>query len=482
MTITSTDILISAITEENPFMHTNEFFAWFEQRKQTHRFEITPIPFADMNQWGFNPDTGNLAHYTGRFFIIEGIWVETNYGYVPQWTQPIINQPEIGILGIIAKKFNGILYFLMQAKMEPGNINMIQLAPTLQATRSNFTQVHKGRVPPYLEYFIGHPGATTIVDILQSEQGARFLRKRNRNIIVEMDEDVPVQKDYCWLTLGQIQKIMRYDNIINMDARTVLSCIHINDEPPGYHAERYIEHLRRGYSRYAQCQDEVFGEAVLVSTLDHTRGLHSNDEIISWFTNLKFRYDLTVEKIPMKYLTDWTRTDHAIYHVREQFFSVIAVRVEADNREVGSWTQPLVKPCGEGIVAFIIKSINGVLHFLIQGKVEPGNFDVIEMAPTVQCVTGSYHDAPPDKRPPFLDYLLNVDEAGIRYKAKQSEEGGRFYREQNLNMIVEVEDDFPVEVPDNYIWMTANQIKTFIKYNNFVNVQARCLLSCLGLL
>jgi oxidase EvaA len=47
-------------------------------------------------------------------------------------------------------------------------------------------------------------------------------------------------------------------------------------------------------------------------------------------------------------------------------------------------------------------------------------------------------------------------------------------------MLIEVGDDFQVDVPDNYIWMTMNQIKRFIKYNNFVNVEARCLMSSLG--
>ena len=68
-----------------------------------------------------------------------------------------------------------------------------------------------------------------LVDALQSEQGARFLRKRNRNIIIETDEEIELLDDYCWLTLGQIGKLIQQDNIVNMDARTVLSCISFAD-------------------------------------------------------------------------------------------------------------------------------------------------------------------------------------------------------------------------------------------------------------
>lgn len=41
----------------------------------------------------------------------------------------------------------------MQAKIEPGNVNRIQISPTIQATKSNFMQTHGGKAPAYLEYF-----------------------------------------------------------------------------------------------------------------------------------------------------------------------------------------------------------------------------------------------------------------------------------------------------------------------------------------
>ena len=41
--------------------------------------------------------------------------------------------------------------------------------------------------------------------------------------------------------------------------------------------------------------------------------------------------------------------------------------------------------------------------------------------------------------------------------------------------IIEVDDDFPQDVPQDYVWMTLGQLKQFTRYNNFVNVQSRCL-------
>lgn len=432
---------------------------WFVNRRAEHRFKINLISFSELEKWGFDEETGNLCHASGRYFSIEGIHVETNWGNVESWDQPVINQPEIGFLGFITKKIGGILYFLVQAKMEPGNINMIQVAPTLQATRSNFTRVHKGKTPPYLEHFLDRAKSRVLVDSLQSEQGARFLRKRNRNIIIETEEAIEVQGDYCWVTLGELLQVMREDNTVNMDARTVLSCIPY-----------------KGLSN----QNCTEMGALLLASLEEDHGAcHSNEEIISWFTEEKFRYTLDVETIPLNSVKGWQTSATDIRHETGKYFSVIACAVETDNREVARWTQPLIKTHQQGLIAFVLKQINGVLHFLVQAKVEPGNFDIVEMAPTVQCITGSYENVDPDERPPFVNYVLNASRQNTVFDVLQSEEGGRFYREENRNMIVMADDLFPETVPDNYIWMTAGQLKEFIKYNNFVNVQARCLLSCM---
>ncbi|NED80056.1 NDP-hexose 2,3-dehydratase, partial [Streptomyces sp. SID11233] len=76
--------------------------------------------------------------------------------------------------------------------------------PTVQATRSNFTGVHRGRGVSYLEYFIGPRRGTVLADSLQSEQGWWFLHKGNRNMVVETAEEVPLRPGFRWLTLRQL--------------------------------------------------------------------------------------------------------------------------------------------------------------------------------------------------------------------------------------------------------------------------------------
>ncbi len=463
--------LKSALTTENSLMPSDQFLDWLKTMNHRVKVNLKEIPFNKLRSWHFDPNTTNLVHESGKFFSIEGIRIKTNWGNVPEWEQPIINQPEVGVLGILAQKKNGILHFLMQAKIEPGNLNIVQLAPTLQATRSNYSQVHKGKRPVYLEYFNGEKKVNMLLDQLQSEQGARFLRKRNRNMIVEInaDENIDVYENFCWLTLGQIKSFLQYNNVVNMDTRTVISGIPFGEYPAD---------VLDFYGMLNFSPDSNLRETdLLLSMLERDRHYHNVDQIISWITHKKAVYGLDVERIPLRSVKHWVVGDSEIYHERRKYFSVIGVNVEIGNREVKSWDQPIIKSAQEGIIAFIIKKINGIYHFLVQAKLEAGNFDIIELAPTIQCLTGNYRKGHNEYEVEFLEDVLTAKPEDIWFSTWQSEEGGRFFREQNRNMIVEVGDDFPVEVPENYIWMTLNQMKVFIKYNNYLNIAARSLIA-----
>lgn len=457
--------LLSALRTEGEFCSCTEAIDWVGRRCREIHVSIEQMRLSEMSDWYLDEQGGRIRHRTGKFFSIDGIHVQTSVGEVKEWRQPIINQPEIGYLGCIVKEFNGVMYFLVQAKIEPGNINTVQLSPTLQATRSNYTQQHKGKAPKYLQYFTDPAKARVLLDQLQSEQGARFLNKRNRNIIVEVDEDIILDEDFRWLTLGQIKLLSQYDNIVNMDLRTVISGIPFDGCHPGS-LDLWEDFFLIG---------DPFRFGMLVSALHADRSMHSLDEIISWLTELKSKNDLIVERVPLSELGDWTLTDHGIRHSEDLYFDVRWVSVEIANREVSRWHQPIVAPHQEGLIAFIVKKIEGVYHFLVQAKIESGNFDIFEFAPTVQCITGSYKNSL--EKIPFLKYVLNASPDQIRYDALQSEEGGRFYHEQNRNLIIEVGDGFPNETLHNYRWMTLKQLLSFIKFNNYLNIQTRSLLA-----
>ncbi len=450
----------SLVTTKSTISTDSEIAKWIKQRNAEIEVKIDHQPLSQLEGWHFDENM-SLRHNSGKFFSIEGIHVETDYGKVNSWDQPIINQPEVGFLGILTKEIDGVLYFLMQSKIEPGNVNNVQVSPTLQATKSNFTQVHQGKKPAYLDFFVNAKPHQILLDQLQSEQGGRFLRKRNRNIIIKVDEDIELLPDFRWMTLGQIKELMYHDNMVNMDTRTVIS---------GIDFSKYLTPLVDVSSM------SDWGRS-LMRSMQEKIGYYTMDENISWLSRQKAMYNLLVTSKPLKDVFGWNINEYDISRDDEEFFKVIGVKVTISSREVASWSQPLVQPQQQGLCAFIIKNISGIPHFLVQAKLECGNYDVMELAPTVQCLTGKFSTS--FESLPFLSYVLNAPKEQILFDTLQSEEGGRFYHEQNRNMLIKVGDDFPIDVPENYRWMTLNQLFSFLKFNNFLNIQARSLLSAL---
>ncbi len=419
-----------------------EFADWFAGRREAHAFQVDRIPLDALEGWSFDDRTGNLVHHSGRFFTVEGMHVTVTDGQRHQeWHQPVIRQPEIGILGILAKEFDGVLHFLMQAKMEPGNPKLLQLSPTVQATRSNYTKVHQGADVRYLDYFTTTRRSRVVADVLQSEHGSWFYRKSNRNMIVEALDDVPEHDDFRWLTLGQINELLHHDNIVNMDSRTVLACMPV---PQGDTA------------------------------------LHSDAEVLSWFSGQRSRWDVEARLTPLRATPGWKQSPWSIDHERSAYFRVVALSVQASSREVTRWTQPLFEPVGRGITAFVARRIGGILHVLAHAKVEGGFLDTVELAPTVQCVPGNFDHLPHEERPPFLDVVLGATELNVLYEAVHSEEGGRFLNAESRYLVVLADEaEAPLKAPPGYLWVTSDQLSMLAGHGHYLNVQARTLLVCL---
>lgn len=170
-----------------------------------------------------------------------------------------------------------------------------------------------------------------------------------------------------------------------------------------------------------------FKKDLLVSICNETHSYKSKNELISWYTDQKVKYSIEIEKIPLPALRNWKITDWEIVN-SDRFFTVIGVKINAESREVNSWTQPLMKDKHIGLLGFLAKKINGILHFLVQAKVEPGNKDIIELSPTVSCSNINAVKAS-DSSPVFFDLFVNNYEVfEILYNTLQSEEGGDFFR------------------------------------------------------
>jgi oxidase EvaA len=79
-----------------------------------------------------------------------------------------------------------------------------------------------------------------------------------------------------------------------------------------------------------------------------------------------------------------------------------------------------------------------------------------------------------------LAYFFDPEPARVRYSARQSEEGGRFFHLENENTILELEANEVLELPEHYTWMTLAQLLEFLKVG-YLSVDARTLLACASL-
>ena len=81
-----------------------------------------------------------------------------------------------------------------------------------------------------------------LVNSLQSEQGGRYLFKFNKNIMVNTDKNIKLDHNYIWISKQEISKLIKKNNLLNMDSISVFSCSikkNLNDLPQ--HSLYYLE-------------------------------------------------------------------------------------------------------------------------------------------------------------------------------------------------------------------------------------------------
>ncbi len=456
-------LIESWATTDNPFNSTEEILSWINEKNSAIKVEIKKIPYDYTGEnWHYDAEKGEIRNKNGTFFQIKGLQKLVDGNVVLE--QPIFIQNEIGYLGIIGKEIDGVLYFLMQAKIEPGNVNKIQISPTIQATKSNFMQAHGGKVPAYLEYFSKKHNYEIIVDQIQSEQSSRFLGKRNRNIIIVVDDDIEVLDSHKWMTLGQIKQLMTYDNLVNMDTRTVISCIPFSLRDFSY---KELSHIRTLFTKEPFYNSAFFGNS----------GSEIN-KIYQYMNEVKMLDKSEIKLVDLYSLESWQRKDFEISS-KHGSFKVVYCDIEIEGREVRRWQQPLFEATGQSTFALIYCIDDNIQKFLIHAKSEVGCFDKIEIGPSVQL------DPVDNPNSSLVDVLFsyNLDHGkGVEFSGLFSEEGGRFYQEQNRNVIMKIgKNDLPDPLPDGYFWADFQTLNILIQFNNCLNIQLRNLLSILNI-
>ena len=415
-----------------------QIYAWLKKQKKRQKIIIKEKNISELYSWKYKSE--KIYHISKKFFSIVGLRVISNFYKRYTWDQPIIYQNENGILGIIRRNKNGETEYLMQANVEPGNINKLQISPTVQATKSNYTRVHGGKKIKYLNFFLNK--TKFLVNSKQTEQGFIYLFKKNTNILLNINRNINSSKNYKWIQKKHLISMIGKKNILNMDTLSVFSC---------------------------SIKKNIFDKPI-----------NSVKQINNWLVHMKKRYYIKVNRIKLSNMKNWVLTNKNIFHKNKSYFSIIGVMVSTKSREVNYWDQPLIKNSYLHFAGFLVKKINSTTHYLVKFIVEPGLKSGSLTCTVKTSNVGSYRkNNNLSFKSKFIlkNFFFKKNKYSVKYDTIQSDEGGRFYQSQIRYMIIQLNDQQKIKIDKNYKWISQNQMIYLIK-KGVLDIEARLLFAC----
>ena len=411
-------------------MSNKVILTWLNKQRKKQFLNVKKIDLFKLRKWKFNKK--EIHHESKKFFKVVGVRIHSNFYKKKNWDQPIIVQNEIGILGVI--KNTKTNKYLLQAKVEPGNINRIQISPTVQATKSNYTRIHGGKNIPYLEYFRGKNKNFS----LQTEQAFRYFNKKNSNIVSYVSKKINLDDRFRWFSKKEINILLKKKNLINMDTLSVFSS--------------FIKKKKKDFP------------------------LNNKKTIAKWKNSLNKKYSLTNKIIGLNLIKNWNLSEKKIFHKTKNYFSVIGIRVKTNQREISDWDQPIIQGSKMAFAGYLIKKYNNTNHYLCRYILKPGSKESTYTCSVNTSKIDGYkknNNLTNFQKKLIFNYFINSKGKKV-YDNILSDEGGRFYQSQIRYMAYELDQKKDIKLPESYIWLSQNQVIDLVKKQQ-IDIEARLL-------
>ena len=415
-------------------MLSQKIINWLNLVKKKHKLNVRVINLDKLKKWKISKE--EIYHESKNFFKIIGIQVVSNF-YKKNWYQPIIVQNEVGILGII--KNPKTKKYLLQAKVEPGNINKLQLAPTVQATKSNYSRVHGGSKVAHVNYFLK---INKIENYNQSEQGFRYLNKFNSNILINVSKKINHDENFYWFSKKEIKNLIATKkNIVNMDTISIFSS--------------YIKKIKSNYT------------------------INTDLKIIKFIKRLDKKFFIKIKPVHLKKIVDWSVNKVKIVNKSKNFFSVIGVDVQTNKREINNWSQPIIKGKRMAFAGFLKAKFNNTNHYLCRYVLKPGIRNSVIGCTVNTSDIDNYRKNLNQSEKHFIKnfFFLKKNKKNVVFDNILSDEGGRFYNCQIRYMVMLIDNPLSLNIPNNFLWISHNQIVKMIN-NRKLDIESRLLFAC----
>lgn len=412
------------------------------------RQPVIEISYEECSEWVMEYET--LRHLSNRYFSIVCIKHDGQ-------EHIMIKQDEIGILGFIITDNNDDTYWLIQNKPEPGNINFYQLAPTVQATKSNYERVHGGKKTNYLQYF--NDSDNLILDIMGSEQGDRFVNKFNRNCkTITEAKFKPHNKNYFWINSVELKEKLRKNYTVNTDARSVISTGNwdlLTKKSDKMFINSYF--------------NKILSEALYNSYQLKSRNFLKNTQ--KFLTKIKNQYNTSYELIPLMEMKQHSIVNSGIVN-KENNPIISYFDISFQEREVKRWKQPLLVRSTMEYCLLVFHIFKKTAMFYLNAYPELGFTNRVELGPTFQTGDGYLKN---DKN----CIIKTLKSISVLAEIEQTDEGSRFYKNSCKYILGQWKKSPENLSTDHGIWLSAGEIEILSQKKGILSNELRTILSLL---
>jgi oxidase EvaA len=350
-------------------------------------------------------DEGVLRHVDAGYFEIAGFADDDGAERL------LIRQRETALAGLVVHGTPGERSFLLNARCEPGLHGICQFSTTIQSTPSNYERRHGGAATPFIGLFLEPDSPARYVhDSLEYDWGAYYDAKRKRFAIVEVDERLETASPCVWVDEPNLRRMIGEDFLVTGDLRASIALL--------------------------DAHDMVADGAPAIAVDAQPTG----------------RSALT--QVPLEKLTSWVIDEWGLHErTVDQGVAVYYVRTRSTSREVGDWSQPLVRVSHDDRVRLPVRRRNGEPEFAVELRTELG-------------LAGAelYHPAEPGE--------FAVPTRVIRTSA----EGGRFLRHEVVLELAEVH----AEALPGATWLNRSELARLLLQPGRTAIQLRLAATLLG--
>jgi len=212
--------------------------------------------------------------------------------------------------------------------------------------------------------------------------------------------------------------------------------------------------------------------------LEDRNSFYNLEDLRAWIDGIRERSSVVLARKDVNRLEGWNVDPETgvISHRSGEFFSIIGIETTNASREVSGWDQPFVYQREMGVLGIVRSTFDGVHHYLLNAKFEPGNTLLYQISPTLQATYSNLKTAHGGRVPRFSEFFVDAPEESVIYRQWLAEDGGRFFEKSNLNMVVHVDATLLPDVPDDFRWFTLSQVKQLLLEDNYINPHVRSIL------